>query len=661
MDSQIYVYAFVEALYNKGQDYIDSFWPFVLTVLPLDKSPSSPQDIQTSIVKKHGLHIPLHSLSTIITRAKRKGYVSQREHLYSLSDSGIEHLNGLETEREVQRRTNELLEDARDYFKSKKNLALTVMEVESMLVGFFTEHTTSVELFLNPACEQSQEMAEVISASKEQAVLDYCREVELSKPRIFDTMRDMICGCLITKILCSANIEDQKRSFGKTAVFLDTNTLFSILGLHHSEFNQAAQELHRLMMSTKRFELWAYDFTVAEMIGVVKKYPSMCRQYVPSIKVNSIYSSMKSMGWTPSTLRTWIANIDDKLREVGVSIKHTQINILNDELYPLAVRAILSKYKPEQKTYGQNHDISAIRQVAQARHQEVRRIEDTKAIFLSSDRRLAQYSLIELGHKNNATIPEVVPDTVLTNILWLKNPNIIRSIPLHSVIALHSRHMFVDKSIWEGFFASVQRLASSGRIDERDSALLLYDQSIEQALMEVAPSEAASLGDEWVLKRLAVIKSNIDASNDAKIAPMIAQVQELAKADTFKADRIRELSDADVEKDQRVADAFARVKSNNLRRAVPISRVISYFARAVVFVIIALVILKIAPRFLAQWTKYEPTIVIIQCVFTLLGAVGLWFDPTHWWHTIDTWIYEKVVKYLGRSSILDQLEKEILG
>lgn len=48
MVGSIYTYALIKALYDEGQDYLDSFWPFVVEAIPSNKS-VTPRFIQKKL------------------------------------------------------------------------------------------------------------------------------------------------------------------------------------------------------------------------------------------------------------------------------------------------------------------------------------------------------------------------------------------------------------------------------------------------------------------------------------------------------------------------------------------------------------------------------------------------------------------------------------
>ena len=77
MANLLYTYALVKSLYDREEDYIDSFWPFVVQALEIGKY-SNTKDISNKIFEATELSIPLHVLGTILRRARKNGYLDYR-------------------------------------------------------------------------------------------------------------------------------------------------------------------------------------------------------------------------------------------------------------------------------------------------------------------------------------------------------------------------------------------------------------------------------------------------------------------------------------------------------------------------------------------------------------------------------------------------------
>ena len=283
------------------------------------------------------------------------------------------------------------------------------------------------------------------------------------------------------------------KKFDRTKVYFDTNFAFSVLGLHYDEYNVPAHELFHLMRGEGVFEFKVFDFTVDEMVSVLRNYLTEKHYYLPNIKVGSIFSSIKSKRWTQSDMKEFIVRIEEKLWKEGISIEATGVDLQHYDPQREEYRTALKKYKTWQNMRGQNHDLAAIEKISAIRKSPVRRIEAAKALLLTSDMRLARYDFCERGHRERETLCEVIADRLLTNMLWLKHPNIVKELSLTSIISIHSRHLFIDREVWKRFYTTMMDLRKRGSIDERDISILIYDNHIQDILKTYNPEEAGEI------------------------------------------------------------------------------------------------------------------------------------------------------------------------
>jgi len=122
-----------------------------------------------------------------------------------------------------------------------------------------------------------------------------------------------------------------------------------------------------------------------------------------------------------------------------------------------------------------------------------------------------------MGHKEKATICEVIPDHLLTNILWLKNPTVGKDIPMKSVIAIHSRKMFVEKRVWERFIENLNKLKEEGSISDKEIAMLFYNRYIEKVLLEYEESDIDTIQPELIFELIKDAARKIDAEAQEKL------------------------------------------------------------------------------------------------------------------------------------------------
>jgi len=501
MDKSIYTYALIKSLYDQGEDYIDSFWPFAIKAFPADRFLDS-ASIQRNLKKKFDLEMPLHVLGTILNRAKRRHYLKQEEKRYKLTGKGLEYRDTLETDKEVARRINALLEDMTQFF-NERNKPLSRGEIGDLLVCFLHANIEPLIEFINPSA-LLRELAIRKLEAHGNLVIEYIQLAEQQKPENYRTLQEMLLGCVISATLYSKEPSDMTeitiRKFEPSQVFLDTNFVFFILGLHTPEFNVPAKELLRLLKN-RGFDLKVFSFTVDEMCRVVNGYLTQAHRYPITISVDTLYSSLKRQGWTRTKTREFIANIEGILLENGIQIVWAADIDLKNYMPPNEeLRNLIAKYKPFQDLLPQNHDLAAIEKIKKIRKRPVRRIEDSKVFFLTADARLSRFDFIEMGHKENGTICEVILDRLLTNILWLKDPS--TKLRLESIIAAYSRDLFIKRRIWDRFYEVLRRLRQEGKVDDENISTLFYHGYIEDALRGFDDWEADEITSDFVLAEI---------------------------------------------------------------------------------------------------------------------------------------------------------------
>lgn len=497
----IYTYAFIKLLYDEGNDYLDAFWPFAVQSIPNDKGLDL-TSIQNNINDKFELIIPLNTLKTILKRATNKNYIEKKEKIYKLTDNGVKYKESIESQKEIERRINALINDIQYYFNKRDN-QLNEHEVSILLISFLKKNIDPLVEFINPSSINNG--LRISSANSNDTILiDYIKEAEHQKPEYYNTLQDMVIGSLISVIInvdeSSPKTDINSKGFKNCTVYLDTNFVFSILELHDPEFNEPAKELFSLLKKNQ-FAIKVFDFTIDEICNVIKGYRKYSNRYPMKIRVDTIYSSLKRKGWKITDAQVFIANIENTLKNKGIEIEwNTNVDINTYQPKNEELRNSISKYKDIQNISTINHDIAAIEKVIEIRNKPVRKIEDSKAIFLTSDISLSRFNFIEMGHKDYGTICEVILDRLLSDILWLKDPNL--NISLNSIISIYSRNQFVNKTVWNKFYDVLQELKNKGSINDNNISILFYNKYIEEELRNFSETNIDSITPEFVIEKI---------------------------------------------------------------------------------------------------------------------------------------------------------------
>lgn len=486
------------AFYDQGEDYIDSFLPFVLGAI---KDSANTKDIQSKLKQDYAIEMPSHVATNVLNRAERRDYVAYDRKRFQLTSQGTHYLGQLETEAEVERRLNALINDIATFFR-ENNTPIKENDIADLLYSFVLDNLQPLVECVNPSAKVEFDIE--TSDKHNNLLVRYIRNAEKQKPDEFHTIQDVVFGSIISIILYTqqpADLDSLMNRFEHCQAFLDTNYIFSVLGFDADEFNEPANELFNLLKQAG-FVIKAFDFTLNEIAHTLSFFPEEEYRYSQAVNVNSVCNRLKRRGWTRTQVAELIANLEEVLTKKGISIEwDTGIDLNSFEPKGNGrLRSRLTQYKPQYNTLTQNHDLAAIEKVKQCRGHPVRQLQSCKALFLTSDNGLSRFNFIEMGHKDNRTVSEVILDRLLTNILWLRNPS--SRLPIKSIVAAHSRSLFVQRRVWERFYDILKSLRQQEKVQDEHISMLFYHGYIESVLSKFGDGEADKITEEFALETI---------------------------------------------------------------------------------------------------------------------------------------------------------------
>lgn len=633
MKISIYSFALIKAIYDQGEDYIDSFVPFIVKVFP-EQTKQDCRFIQKEIEKQHNIKIPRHVLEIIMKRAKRKGFFKQDNNNFYLDDKGIQFKDSFETDKDVQRRINSLIKDIQEFFNTKSNV-INDNDIEKILQSFIAQNIEPMIDFFNPNADKP-ELKISTTKNQERILLEYIKSAEESKPEYFSTIKDMFNGSLISTVLyvpkASQLDEIKSMKFDHCDLFLDTNFIFSLLGLHEHSFNEAAKELLTILKDYK-FRLKVFDFTIDEISRVIKGFFIHGYKYPTTIPVDSLYSSLKRLGWHKSDAINFIADVETRLEKNGIEIKLTDIELDkveyeedNENLYSTFI-----SYKPEQSDFHRNHDISALIHIRNSRGTKIRKIEKANCLFITSDYRLAKLNYFEFGHKANGTVSEVIADRLLTNILWLKKPS--ADFNLKSIIAAHSRSLFVQRRVWEAFYNIIKGLNEEKKVTNEEISSLFYGNYIEDTLLNIDEDNIREITPEFIISEIEKAttfkeeqQKKILKDKETKLGIAFEQEKEQIlkeKDEQFEIILEEEKTKIETIKNQEIIDHIAKTRRSLKKSAKKSGNRLSIFISGVisiVFLILLIFVYNIGKNYLDK----EIVVLILGFLLSGGGLITLW-------------------------------------
>lgn len=565
MEKVLLSYALAKSMYDVGKDYFETFIPFILKIIIYDGY--SLDKIKYKLKEEYFLDVPDHVLDEISKRAINRGFIEFTKGKYYITKEGNSCVSKFIEEREIKRRANYLAEkfatflnqEVSDYVSSEQSLRILLNFINSNLIPL-------ANFIISPVSLPREDEEHIYS----RVIIKFLHKIEESDPLAYEILSDLFYGSVICTLVQARDGVPQ--TLKNIDVFLDTNTMFSMLGLHHEEINRPCQELLSFLKNEK-CNLYIFNFTLDEIVYVLSQYSKNYKMILENVRINSIYSSLKMMGKTPSDVRSMIADLEGSLYEMGIKVFKTEYK-LKEEFIEGIDYSNLAKYKPDNTIISLNHDMLAINEIIRLRNrQDFRRLERCKAIFVSSDNKLAKFNICEYYHQNRKTIAEVILDRILTQILWAKNPQENR-LPLFSAIAAHFRALFVDKVFWEKFHKTIIAMHKKKELTNEELSLLLYSQKTEDVLVFEEHPEV--INEAYIKEKLEFIKESSSKEKDE----YERQIKE-------KESQLAATKEENLELAQKINMVKDRLNSESKRKAEIFTNII-YYTIPLVFIIIIL-------------------------------------------------------------------------
>ena len=141
----------------------------------------------------------------------------------------------------------------------------------------------------------------------------------------------------------------------------------------------------------------------------------------------------------------------------------------------------------------------------------------------------------------------------MTNILWLKNPNI--KLSLNTIIGAHSRGLFVNRGVWNRFYEVLQELKKEGKIKDDDIGTLFWHNYLEDTLRSIEEEDAKKITQEFVL-------DEIETAQKLREEAIKKQMEGIGKAkeEEMKMELMRKEKEFSEALKQSISDAESRIK-----------------------------------------------------------------------------------------------------
>lgn len=510
---------------DQGQDYLDYLRGFILQVLISHRpDPVSDVAVRDHIRADFGLEIPERAIQVVLKRLSRKLPLTKKMGVYRITGELPDpRINAARAD--AHRHINAVVNGLREFSTSTGKPLKTNDEAVTAICAFLTQfNVPCLRAYLRntaiPTIESHQN-AQITIVSK------YVLALQNTDPERFESFLVVVKGHMLANALLCPDLQDAPKTYKGVTFYLDTPLLIRRLGLEGQAKLEAVKCLVELLCNL--------GGTVATFTHLREELEHVINGAAINIESPSRRSAIvmeaRQSGMTKSDLLVLMGQIDDKLKDAGISVLGTPDYIANFQIDETAFEQALSDevsyFNPQAKAY----DIDSVRGVYVLRRgTSPSTLERSKAILVTSNAGFSR-AAFQYGqkHEESREVTTVVTDFSLANMAWLKAPLGAPTLPMTEVLAFSYAALQPSTELLEKYLSEIGKLEKQGRISARDHQLLRSSQLAHAELMNLTLGEEVALTEQTITETLKHVTEEIKKEESEKY-----RMEQIAHQETQK-------------------------------------------------------------------------------------------------------------------------------
>lgn len=459
MSQKTTILAAVSSYYKAGGDIIGVFANLALKVC-LPSKTYSIEGIQKKISSQFGIKIPQEVVKTLIKRNKKNGHLSFtniNRKTITLTEKGKEEQKAIDQQlSKSSRERHAVLKKLADHTGNK----IPTNTLETALNNYIEKTAFEAAQILEEG-NQNKRPAQNLNDE----ITNFFIEMEKSDQRTYEILKSILFGKIVATALIKGDFQE-KAKFAPITIYLDSNIVFSLMGLDRDKYNIPTKELIEIAKKLG-CKLKVFTSTKQEICNKLAGYIQAEQDYFEEIEVESIYYTLKTQGKTSVDVKEMIDDIEELLRKLDI-----EIDFVTD-VYGIHKKRShqfgkMDSYMGEKSQNSKIHDFNAIYSIRELRGKKTYIIEKSAYIFLTGDYSLSEFDYCEMYHESVGTFPEVVSRNELTRLLWLKSYSGNESTFMHNLLLSHTSSDAISRPVWDAFIDETRKRKAKGEVTDED-------------------------------------------------------------------------------------------------------------------------------------------------------------------------------------------------
>lgn len=547
-------------------------------------------------------NIPKAVIVKIFNRMK-KVIIRKNKKFYLIKNLNEKVQRFEKNKNQIQDESDRVINNLMEYLKeSNKNFNKITIEETKKLLNIFLEKNGFIAL------ENIEGLKNVGEYKTDQAnyyIAKFILEENENNTSIFNSIYKIVCGFMLANTIYIQVENDNKASLKNLNCYLDTPLILNLLELKTEEQNNSTKLLVELL-EEKQAKIKCFEHTYKEVYSIIYAYKENLGKYR-----DKTLEGLDIKHYKYSDVERLLDNLKSRLKKKHVEVEeipsYEDYNTVIDEqgLEEFLKEKYKDKIEKKEKVLGPDVDsISAISRLRKGKY--VTKLEESKAIFVTTNYDLIKYSNLFLNKHEFGEISYSISDIELTTILWLKTFKTNPDLPKLKLIENARLSLEPSYQIMERFKDVVEKMKEEELINDTDVLENLKTNLYYKAeLMEKIEGDSDNITNEVVRGIIDKQTENLQIQLDVA-KEKISQLEYEKKMDENKKKDTRQI-----------------IEKECLKKASRISKLIGIVLKILFYILFGIIIGYSTYITYIDIIVEKETISIAAIVLFLIAFVGL--------------------------------------
>ena len=464
----------ITAFHNNGKSVLDAFLPLVeygIATLNVEKETNHYDilSLQEKIFNSTGVKINIISLKSLLKRIKKDGkieLIGKEQYFRIVLDKKPKQDEYLEAIREKHRDVHKFI---KEFIKYSDDIRQED-EITIWIYDFLKQYRQLISIDKSDVSIKDS----LLDGKQYEKFIKFLQHINESENELIRIFKNIYYGFGLCSLLETNNNEIQNLKLNNLTIYADSNFILRLLDLQEENYTKETCELFEIFKYNK-VQIYVLQETIDEIKNVLKYYLERYKnnkEYYHSVlempdHINGVLGAYFRKHLTISQIENIIDGISQEITRLGIktdNIERYKIQIANEEIEKLYNEKYFDKDQDENRDYRKQKclhylQIIKIMKFLRKTHNSVSScLGNSKYVFLTCDLRLYNYS------KKNAyrvsTYPEIITQEIISNDLFLFNPQDTGNISIGLMIALFNNSDYIDVHILDKLANTIEEISN---------------------------------------------------------------------------------------------------------------------------------------------------------------------------------------------------------